>query len=369
MKNSLSLFGYPGAGDNARRKSGALYDNGAIASGTVQYNLFTNTSLSTYDRNRVFPLSGSEIFEINSVSVYFDFYQATKYSNNLSVFLQESFVQIFVDEREKLKLPLLEVASFFFGSSIGQGTAYAEAQTLHTNFHKRQRNLQHAIIINANSNVKIVLVTTSAMSAAFNLSTFKVTLSGIKYDKLTDFEVDFVKNNNLERLSYSLYDVVSLTSAEETVECFSVRNKAETLFNKVLPLSDKENFQIEAIEIFGRTDKTNQQLAAYDINHVLDEMMDYSLEINVDDVNLFQGNDPQMFGCGFYKNAEIDNTGGVDTTKVNLLKIMSNTYVLPVPIVIPANSKASIKLRHRALTVPGGNVLISLKGTLIRKIA
>lgn len=357
---ALTNFGYPLAGDNVRRKAGQLYDNGTFATATTEYNLFINPAVSIYNRNRNFPLSGMEVFFINQIQVWLGLTTALTYSAELIQAMRESFIQIIVDEREKIKIPLLECANFSYGDYIGATTFESLSQKVFN----RARLLQIPIVINANSNVQVKLVTQSTTSTAFNAATFKVYLNGIKYDKLYDFEWDNWKGKPLEELSYSIYDVVTITANEETVECFSTRNKAITLFSKTLPLSDKENFQIEAIELFGYGTTTTSSLQA-----VLNEMRDMYLEITVDDTRFLESTALNMSSAAWAAAGSFQDADAA-ATAITQLVLHKGTYVLPVPIIIPANSKASVKLRHAALShVAAGNFLVDFKGTLTRRVA
>lgn len=359
---NLGMFGYPSYGDNARRKAATLYDHGTIATGVLEYNLFTNPALSVYSRNRTFPLSGSEIFFINSIKLMLNLPQANQADSVIHGFLRESFIQISVDEREKIKIPVLECIDFSFAKYQGYDATPALVTMVAAHF-KRHRKLQHPIIINANSNVSVKLVTNVTSASALDTITFKAYLDGVKLDKLNDYEVDFVKNNTLEELSYSIYDVATLAATEETLEMFSNRNKAVTLFNKTLPLSDKENFQIEAIEIFlasGRNASTPAD--------VLAEANDFYLEIVVDDVSFYQGMNANMFSLFHARSVTLQDSNG-DNSNANVCEIITSVYVLPEPIIIPANSKASVKLRHGAIVAISGNVLVDFRGTLTRRVA
>ena len=78
----------------------------------------------------------------------------------------------------------------------------------------------------------------------------RVEFIGLQYDKLTDFWWNQIKSASLQELSYTIYEVQSITSANATTYPLCVNaNQSKNNFSLSFPLSDIDTFQVEAIEI------------------------------------------------------------------------------------------------------------------------
>lgn len=340
----LSLFGYPKIGDNARLKPDVIYDKVVITAGQTEYPLFVSDQLSNYWRKRKLPLASSEVFFINGIKATGDFFlnPADKPLNEL---LFESYLEIKVDDRIQLKVPMLEIYNFgIIQSSLSQY------------FVHRNKTLQYPVVVNSNSNVSINFVTTTNLANNVPLNAIlRFEFSGYKADKLTSFEWDNLKSFSLQKLNYSLYDVLDINLLETTYDLFSNANKPKTEYVRTLPLSDKENFQIEAIETY------HKGKAGSNIIEVNYELSQLYLSINVDDVQLYSGGD--FLQHSFMTSEEGDNETVYD--------VIQRNKVLETPIIIPANSKTSIKLQQPALNhiASESKFIVVFKGTLIRRVA
>ena len=117
----LNQVAYPVAGQNLRRKATPLYDIITLATGTTEYFPFTSAG-NVFTINQVFPLAGSQIFALTNIELYLQepVISATLYAA-LLLALQRSYLQIEIDSRVMLKVPLIEVLSY---NTINQQGAF-----------------------------------------------------------------------------------------------------------------------------------------------------------------------------------------------------------------------------------------------------
>ena len=241
----LSSYVSPDLGrHNARRKAYPLYSGVTIATGVTRYRLFDG-NVSDYLTNRKMPLAPSEIFFI---------YQLQATVNNLFTslasgapeFLIKSFIQIKVNDKEYIKVPLVEILKITLADTIGNTTNRPIATKV-VNRSKKLDNLP--IIINGRDNVNIELVIPTATATLLNGKVFQLWLNGVKYDELSQINFNAWKGEAFERYIYSVYDTQALTTGPATVyDLFQrVSGKEETDFSKALPLGSKESLQIQTI--------------------------------------------------------------------------------------------------------------------------
>lgn len=346
--DKLKSFGFPTITDNARNKHYCMYDTVTFATGTTQYNLFVNSSLSAFTRNRVLPISNSEIVEIHSIQANLASLIDPATVANLEI-LNRGYLQILVDDREKLKIPLVEILNHQNLVTVATTSATMEIN--------RKKILRFPIVLNSSSNVIIKIEVPSGVATAYNTLTLDVEFAGIKYDKLSNYDVDLRKGSAFERLSYSMYDVNQITyGAITTYELFATRNKSVTDFSKTFPLGDKEAFTIENIELVFPVKGTT--VTEYDA--FLRLLKQSVFKLTVDDVEFlnFRSKDmiTYLLGGGGVMNRYNSNFG----------------LTLNSPLTIPANSTVKATLQTPSMTLTGSGTTYFgtiLKGTLIRTVA
>ena len=154
----LNRVAFPTATQNIRRKFTQIFDKITVASGTTEYYPF-KTASNVFTNNKTFPLSGSQIFAITNIGMFIEqaITSAALYAGLLTL-LQQSYLEVNVDSRTMLKIPLLEVMSYNTISQQGAGTV-APLQTI---YHTRNKELILPIVINSNSNVSFKVVLTSS---------------------------------------------------------------------------------------------------------------------------------------------------------------------------------------------------------------
>lgn len=359
--NQLQSVGYPGYGDNARSKPFSIFDTLTPVSGQNEYTLFTNPNLTWNMRNKLFPASGTEIFYIDKIRLMFNLFHASTGfvvdANDIKA-LSESYLHIIVNEREKIKLPLWEIVSFVYPNKMT--STVPSATDLLYNYFDNSKKLKYPIIISQRDNVKIKIVLQSGLAADFNQD-HRLTLSGTKVDLLNDFEIDQIKNNPYEVLSYNMYDVATVVSGFNSYQMFSTRNKSENLYSKIFDLSDNEIFFIEALEITGfGIDKAG--------TYALKRLREANIKIIVDDLEYYNGATFEQ--ASIYAQDVISFTFDTGKSLTNYCNVFEKkTKVLETPITIPAKSRVKILVDADLSYDLSNNLLMQLKGTLVRRVA
>ena len=109
-RDVLNAHLYPGIYDNTRRKDFPYYDELSITTGTLEYFYFTTALGNQFLRNKRLPLAGSEVFIITDISALI---RATKNTtaeiDALNELMQQSYLQISVDNRVVCQLPGLDI--------------------------------------------------------------------------------------------------------------------------------------------------------------------------------------------------------------------------------------------------------------------
>lgn len=355
--DELKSFGLPDNSVNARAKHYQMYDTITFATGTTQYNLFVNSTLTASQRNRLLPISNNEVVELVAVKGFLNTTLDFATLGNADIF-SRSYLSVSVDDREKLKIPFLEFVNFGYSDYRYNATS-TSAQSF--DVRNRKRKLQFPIVLNSSSNVVIKIETTSTTAINYNGIELDLEFEAIKYDKLSKYQIDLRKGSNFERLSYSFYDTQQLSLGSATnYELFSTRNKNITDFSKTFPLGDKEVFSIENIELF-----TAIKLPGLTEYHNFIKGLNRSvIKIFVDDIEFFNYRALDMITL-------IGQSGSGGIELVTILKD-NGGLTLQTPLTIPANSRVKATFESQALTVTGGVTTyftVDLKGTLQRTVA
>jgi hypothetical protein len=216
-------------------------------------------------------------------------------------------------------------------------------------------------VLNSSSNVQVKIEMPGAVATAYNTFTLDVELSGVKYDKLSNYQIDLRKGSGFERLSYSMYDVNQITyAAATTYELFANRNKSVTDFSKTFPLGDKEVFSVENIEIVFPVKGTT----VGDYMLFLLNLRKSVLKITIDDVEFINWRSKDMFTV--YLGPGATDLQSEYYTNFGL------TLNEKAPLIIPANSRVKVTLETPSLALTGNGTsyfATILKGTLQRTIA
>jgi len=354
MREQFSSFGYPKIDSNVRQKAHTMFDTLTFSTGTLEYNLFVNPSLSPLTRNRVLPISNNEVFFINEISAFLSGQLDLGTNSDQAEIFSRSFLQITVDDRLRLKIPLVEILNIPFVPIITSG--------MPTGIIDRKRRLQFPIIINSSSNVNIKVVCSTQTATRYNNSNLVIELSGIKMDKLNQFMYDPRKDSGIERLSFTIYDTNAfVVNSAQSYDLFSISNKAISDFSKTFPLGDKEVFTVENIEIFFgySTGAINTTLASE-----LYSLRRLNLKILLDDVEYFNSRNGDLLTL---------IAGTTPGPSVGYGYFTRKGLTLPVPIDIPATSKVKITLDAPAIPMSAlagtAYFCTMLKGTLQRIVA
>lgn len=359
LLNAIQAVGYP-INANVRITPVTFFDEQTLSATIGDNRYFTSDSLSTYTRNKKFPLSGNEIAFIDTISARLMGTTALSLTAaNMGLFTKTA-LQILVDGRERLKIPLVECLSAPMGTAFGANTIVTLAVPV-----GRNKRLRLPIMVNSQSNVEVKVITDADYNA---LGVLRVELSGVMYNKLTAFDFNPAYNKPVERLSYTMYDTVAVVAAGQTVNLFTSPDKTPSLFSKVFPLSGSETFDIENIEIAFPCCVG----AAGSYQSVYGLAKETNLKINVNNVDFVDLASKDLTTV-LYQNSTVnpfkmsDNSITVDT-KQNIIEYAG--YTLPVAVTVPSKSQVRVTLDQNAITSISASEYINvmLKGTLQRVV-
>jgi hypothetical protein len=379
----LNEVAYPNAGTNVRRKYMQYYDTFAVATGTTTYNLFSTTLGNNFQRNKKFPLSGSEAFALMNVELFLQSgVNTTAEYDALLDLLQKSYLEIVVNSKQAIKIPGIEIFSFDY-SDIVIGTT--TAINYNTKSVKRKKNLIIPIFFNSNSAIDVNFVTTTSAATAYNGKNVLCTFSGIQSDKLDNIFFNPVQGN-FQDLAYTMYDTVAVSGAgQNTYELFKDSSKSKTLYSKTLNLSSVERFEVQNMEIFFSMLSGGSNL----FNAIKNNRMVNQLQIKIEDVLLYESTIADFLSLSNSEASSIISFAGIainayassDAATLPTVAVPSNTATftrtifqyksksLEIPIIFPANGKVSVEL-----TQPGSSLNVDqyftvlLKGKLTRQV-
>ena len=350
---------YPKTFDNVRKKSYPKYDTLALATGVTEYYFFTTALGNNYIRNARLPLSGTEVFFVEEISAQLRVNVSTAaLMNNFNELMQQSYLQISVDNRVVCKLPGLD-----FFNYVLVNTFTATATVTQAIIHTKKRSFPLPIILNSTSSFEFKLVIPTATATAFNTNQVQLTLHGIQLDKLDSFYWDNLKANQFQQIPVTYYNTIPIGStAEQTYQFFANPAQANNLFSQTFPLSDIQTFSCQNIEVYiGNADTPIEGTTAY-----LSSLQKF-LRITIDDVDFYFANLQNMLSM-------VMNLGNSLTTTPDIAAVQAfhlrDSKTLPVPLEIPANSKVSIQLAQPGSSLPiTGDITVALRGIETRRVA
>lgn len=367
-KDILNAFLYPAVSTNVRRKSYPLYDTMTIVAATNEYFFYTTPVGNIFLRNKKLPLAGTEVFFIEAISAYIDLnIGTTALSNALNEFLQQSYLQISVDNRVQCKLPGLDFVNYMFDNTFSDQVVVSSIQpTLGGNLNSDLflgRKLPIPIILNSTSAFEFKFVTTTAASTAFADAHLKLVLHGIQLDKLDSFYWDNLKNNQFQTVPVTYYDTVVIPDAvQRTYPLFADAVKDQRLWSKIFPLSDIQTFSCQNIEVF-----FNQPDTPIESTTIWNSRQTNVLQINIDEIDMYNSNLQNMLSMFAGFASILTSTPNLDLVQFYNKR---QSLTLPIPIEFPANSNVLISLTQPAASLGiTGEFTVALRGIETRRVA
>jgi hypothetical protein len=350
---------------NSRRKQFPYFDDVTLLTGVNQYFFFVNP-VAQFLRNKQLPVTGSEVFFIEAISGYPVLnHVTTAQIDALNELLQQSFLEILVDNRLQLKIPGMDFINYMYSDAWSdQVVVTANKEHIGGNLNSDGflgRKLPLPIILNSNSNFEFRLVTTG--NAVYNNIHFKLVLHGLQIDKLQSFEWDDLKNSQFQQINYTQYQTVVIPNANQaTFPLFANPALGQNLFSGTFPLSDIETLSIQNIEVF-----VNQPDVPVDPATIWNSRINNELFIQIDDVIYYQGNLINMLSVLAGFGQTLTTTPNLDI--VNIFE-KRNSKILDVPFDVPANAKVQMSLTQPAASVGiTGEFTVALRGIKTRRVA
>lgn len=359
---------YPRPGDNVRTKDYPIFDTQTITNGVTEYYYFVTALGNPFLRNQRLPLAGTEVYFVNAISASLSLkIQTLAQAAILNQLLQQSYLQISVDNRVQCKIPGLDFINYMFADSVtDQVPAAAFKNHLGGNVNKGSflgRRLPLPIILNSTSSFEIKFVTTAAAATAFDTATLRLNLHGIQFDKLESFYWDNLKGNQFQEVPVTYYNTVPIPNGnEQTYELFANAAINQNLFSRVFPLSDIQTFQLQNLEVF-----VGQPDTPIEPSTIWFSRLQNRLRITIDDVDYYSGN--QQETLSLFAGLGVTLTTTPNTDYINFLNLrQSKTFLTPLNI--PANSKVRIALTQQAGSLGiTGNITVAMRGVEIRRVA
>jgi hypothetical protein len=367
-KDVLNAHLFAQSGDNARRKDIPYYDTLTVAAGQTEYFFFTTPIGNQFLRNTQLPLSGQEVFFLEAFSAYFNVEKNTLAEiNALNEVLQQSFLEISVDNRVIGKYPGMDFINYLLSDTV------ADQVVVTVNFPKLLgnrngdgflgRKLPLPIILNSTSAFSFRWVCTAASATAFDTINMTLVLHGLQIDKLDSFYWDNLKNNQYQQVPVTYYDTVPIpNNAQQTYQLFTNPARVPTLFSKTFPLSDITTFSCQNIEVF-----VNQPDVPIDPSTILNSRLFNTFRVAVDDVERYNANLMNMLSmlAGFGRTL----TSTPDTDYVTFLHLRQSK-TLRIPLEVPANSNVQVELTQPAASLGiTGEITVAMRGVETRRVA
>ena len=360
-KQLLNKTLYPSAFQNARRKEYPYFDTQTITAGVLEYFFFVTALGNIFARNKRLPLSGSEVFLADGISMFLNTpINTVAQINALNELLQQSYLQVSVDNRIQFKIPGLDFIQYQI--SLNED---ATPEILMSTNQLQIRKLPIPILMNSNSSFEFKFVTTAAAATAFDTIPVRFSLQGVQVDKLDTFYYDSLKNKQFQEVPVSYFDTVPIVNGNETTfQLFANPAQAQNLFSQSFPLSDIQTMQIQNIEVF-----VNQPDVPIIPETIYNSRLQNILRITIDDVDLYNSNLQECLSvvAGFAGN--LTDSAAATTAYVRHLNIrQSKTF--RVPLNIPANSRVNVSLTQPAGSLGiTGEITAVLRGVETRRVA
>lgn len=360
-KDVLNAHLYPNVMQDVRRKDFPYYDQLNITTGTMEYFFFTTPLGNQFLRNKQLPLAGSEVFFIEEISAVLKTVINTAAElDSLNELLQQSYLQISVDNRIQCKIPGMDFIQYQFVDDLSdQVVVTNQIPSVYT----AKRVLPIPILMNSTSSFEFKFVTTAAAATAFNGIALRLTLEGLQLDKLKSFYWDNLKMNQFQQIPVTYYQTQVIANGDEvTFNLFANPAAAQTLFSKTFPLSDIQTFACQNIELlFNQPDTPIDPLTIF-ISRITNV-----LKITVDDVEYYNGSLQDMLSV--VAGLELTLTTTPDLDCFSVLNIR-NSKTFRIPLMIPANSKVSVSLTQPAGSLGvTGEFTIAMRGVETRRVA
>jgi len=358
-RDLLNAHLYPSAGDNIRRKSYEYYDSQAIATGTLEYYFFVTALGDQFLRNKILPVSGSEIFFVNEISAFLEIdINTLALIDDINELMQQAYLQVSIDNRVVMKIPVLDFLQYVYADTMTATGVVSVWGSNHTT-----RKLPMPIVINSTSSFEFRLVMNAAVATAFNGINFRLALHGVQLDKLESFYWDNLKSRQFQQVSVTYYQTTVIADDTETTsELFASPGESPLLNSQTFPLSDIQTFSLQDLEVF-----VNQPNTAVAPNLIYDSRITNVLRIHIDDVVYYESNLQNMLSM--YAGVAGTLTTTPDVAAVTALNIRQHK-ALPVPIEFPANSKVRITFTQPASSIGiTGEFTVLMRGVETRRVA
>lgn len=352
VSDFLNANAYPVAGQNARCKYLNKGSQITLAALTTEYNFFTAPLGNPFTSNFVIPFSGDNVFFLKKLALYCDISDVT-ITGTIFGELMQSFLEIWVNDRQQYKGSLIKFLNFGW-QNIDAAVAGEVSVSV---FEEREKVFVNPIIINSTANIRFRLHMNAAAVAALVGANLFLVMTGFQFDKLKQFEYDELMSNQFQRLDFDMYDIQLAVAAANNYQLFANPNRSEELFSKVLPLSESETFQVEAIQVI-----FSEHAGAVAPNHNLwFPRKENRLSVYLNDVSFWDS----------YISKALCYYGDYVPAAVNNRLSIWRRDVLETPILIPAKSNNSVVLQQPASTTPAATqpFLVSFEGEITRRVA
>ena len=315
------------------------------------------------------PESGSEVYFIQQIIGYLQVnVNTTALANALNELLQQSFLEVSVDNRVVCKIPGLDFINYTLSDATADQVVVTRNQTrLFGNVNSDTtlgRKLPLPIVYNSQSAFRFRFVTTAAAATAFNTINLKLELKGTQFDKLDYFNWDQVKQNVYSRVPVTYYETRAIPNAnEQTFQLFNNQGVANNLVSQTFPLPDSFAFSLQNIEVF-----FNQPDVPIDGLTIFNSRITNILRINVNNVVFWDAvlnTDMTSILAGFDQTL-------TSTPDLDLVTFFHNrcSRTLDVPLNIPPASNVSVQLIQPATSLGiTGEFTIALRGVETRTLA
>lgn len=361
----LNKYLYPDYQQNVQRKQFPYFDDVTMLTGVTDYFFFVNPP-APFLRNKQLPVTGSEVFFIEAISAFPVLnHITTAQIDALNELLQQSYLEIIVDNRLQMRIPGMDFINYQFANAWSDQVVLTALQTKIGGNPNTDgflgRKLPLPIILNSTSNFTFRLVTLG--DAVYNNVHFKLVLHGLQLDKLQPFEWDDLKNNKFQQVPWTMYQTTVIPNGnQQTFQLFANRALAPNLLNGTFPLSDIETFSIQNMELF-----VNQPDVPIDPATIWNSRIDNQLYIQIDDRIYYDSNLQNMLSLVAGFGQTLTTTPNLDV--VNVFE-KRQSKILDVPIEIPANSKVVMSLTQPAASLGiTGEFTLALRGVVTRRVA
>ena len=363
----LNRYLYASVNTNVRRKTYPYYDTLAITAGQLTYYFFQTALGNQFLRNKQLPLAQSEIFFAKAISAYIELKISTlALSNAFNELLQQSYLQISVNNRVVCKLPGLDFFNYMFSDVWSDQVVVSAIQPRYGGNPNSDgflgRKLPLPIILNSEDAFEFKFVTTAAAATAFDGVNMRLVLHGSQFDKLTTFNWNEVRDSLYSQVPVTYYWTNAISgAAANTYQIFTGR-PADNLYSKTFPLSAIETASIQNIEVF-----FNQADTPIEVSTEWYSRLPNILKFQIDDVDLYNGDLTNLLSVFAGYGVTLTTTPNLDV--VNFTNIRQSK-TLPVPIELPASANALVSLIQPAASLPvTGEFTVALRGVETRRNA